>query len=286
MVLESLLYPLKAEKKPWEMLFLGALYNTVAIFLALWIFEKQSSFVMVFFTVLASVPIIYNTIKYEESKDLELDSEKKMLHEHNRAIALLGYFFLGVTISCVFWYTFLPAQTTGYLFEQQIGTLSQINNQVSSNVTGNVVGVNVLFKILFNNLKVLIFCILFSFIYGAGAIFILTWNATVIAAAIGNYIRSHLPNVALATGVGKITEYFSIISTGFFKYAIHGVPEILAYFYAGIAGGIISVAIIRNHFATEKSTALLLDIGELLLISLGFLIVGAILEVYVTPILF
>ena len=77
MVLESMLFPMKAEKKPWEMFFIGMLYSTIAVFLSLWIFEKQSSFVMVFFTVLACVPIVYNTMKFEESKDLKYDSEKK-----------------------------------------------------------------------------------------------------------------------------------------------------------------------------------------------------------------
>lgn len=286
MVLESLLWPLKAEKKPWEMLFIGLVYSTVAIFLSLWIFDKQASFAMVFFIVLASIPVFYSTFKFEEQKDLQMDTEKKLIHEHNRAIFALCFWFLGITISGVVWYVFLPSQTVSFVFNQQISTIAQINNNVSAGVTGLAVGSDVLFKILFNNLKVLIFCVLFSFIYGAGAIFILSWNASVISAAIGNFIRSNFAAIVAATGVSKITTIFMTVSTGFLKYAIHGIPEVLAYFYGGIAGGIISVAIIRNHFSSEKSSALLLDIGELLLISLGFLVVGAIFEVYITPNLF
>lgn len=286
MVLETLLFPMKAEKKPWEMFFIGLLYSTVAILLALWIFEKQSSFVMVFFTVLACVPIVYNTLKYEESKDMELNTEKKILHEHNKAIFFLAFLFLGITVSGVFWYLVLPSQTSGYLFEQQINTIAEINNRISPNVTGFATSTDALFKIFFNNLKVLMFCVLFAFVYGAGAIFILTWNATVISAAIGNFIKSNMVEVSSFIGLAKITGYFNVFSTGFLRYFIHGVPEILAYFYGGIAGGIISVAIIRNHFSTEKSSAIILDISELLLISLGFLIVGAIFEVYLTPRLF
>jgi uncharacterized membrane protein SpoIIM required for sporulation len=286
MVLESLLFPLKAEKKPWEMFFIGLLYSSVGIFLALWIFDKQSSFTMVFFIVLACVPIVHNTIKFEESKDLKLDSEKEIMHEHNRAILFLMFLFVGITVAGVFWYVVLPAQTVGYLFEQQIGTIAEINNRVSANITGQVTSTDILFKIFFNNLKVLIFCILFAFIYGAGAIFILTWNATVISAAIGNFIRSNLPAAASAIGIGKITGYFTIFSSGFLKYSVHGIPEILAYFYGGIAGGIISVAIIKNHFSTDKASNILLDVGELLLIGLGFLVIAAIFEVYVTPVLF
>ncbi|MBR9699999.1 stage II sporulation protein M [Candidatus Woesearchaeota archaeon] len=286
MVLESLLFPMKAEKKPWEMFFIGLLYSTVGIFLALWIFERQSSFVMVFFIVLACVPIVYNTLKWEESKDLELDSPKKILKEHNKAIMVLSFLFLGIIVSGVIWYVFLPAQKTGFLFEQQISTIAEINNKVSPDPTGLATSSSLFFRIFFNNIKVLIFCILFAFIYGAGAVFILTWNATVISAAVGNFIRSKLAPLAGLSAVGKATGYFTLVSAGFLRYAIHGIPEILSYFYGGIAGGIISVAIIKNHFATEKSADILFDVGELLLIAVGFVFIGAILEVFVTPLLF
>ena len=276
MVLESLLNPLKAEKKPWEMFFIGALYSTAAIFLSLWIFEKKASFVMVFLTVLACVPIIYNTLKFEESKDLKIDSETRLLMEHQRAIWVFSFLFLGIAVAGVIWYVILPIDVVGYLFEQQIATIAEINNDVSAGVTGFATSTDYLFRIFFNNLKVLIFSILFAFVYGAGAIFILTWNATVISAAIGHFIRSNFEKIG----------YFAAILVGFFKYSLHGIPEILAYFYGGIAGGIISVAIIKNHFASERGSMILLDVGELILIAIGFLIVAAIFEVYLTPVLF
>lgn len=276
MVLESILNPLKAEKNPWEMFFVGMLYTSAALFLSYWIFDKKSSFIMVFFIVLACVPVIYNTLKYEEFKDIKRNNDEKLYFEHNKAIAVFSFLFLGITIACVFWYLILPANMVGYIFEQQISTISDINNNVSGSITGFATSANILFKIFFNNLKVLIFCILFAFIYGAGAIFILTWNATVIAAAIGNFIKSNIANLG----------YPVAVLIGLLKYSIHGIPEILAYFYGGIAGGIISVALIKNHFSTDKSSILLLDIGELILISIGFLVIGSIFEVYLTPVLF
>ena len=91
MVLESLLNPLKAERKPWEMFFIGFLYSSIAILLSLWIFRDQASLVMVFFTVMACVPIVYNTMKLEESKDLVISKEKVLLKEHNKAIIFLMF---------------------------------------------------------------------------------------------------------------------------------------------------------------------------------------------------
>ena len=76
MVLESLINPRKAEGKPWETFFIGIIYSSVAIFLSLWIFKDYASLVMVFLTVTASVPLMYNIILFEEEKDKEIQDEK------------------------------------------------------------------------------------------------------------------------------------------------------------------------------------------------------------------
>ena len=64
MVLESLMKAKLAEKRPWDVFYLGILYASVAIFLSLWIFRDQTSLVMVFLTVMAAVPFMYRIILY------------------------------------------------------------------------------------------------------------------------------------------------------------------------------------------------------------------------------
>ena len=283
MVLESLLNPLKAEKRPWEMFFLGFVYSSIAILLSLWIFKDQTSLVMVFLTVMACVPIVYNTMKLEESKDLVISKERLLLKEHNKAIMFLMFLFFGITLSFVVWYVFLPSATLNIVFDKQISTIQSINNQVSGNAYQQF---STFSKILFNNIKVLSFAVLFAFVYGAGAIFILTWNASVIGTAIGSFIRSNLSQYAGLLGFEKFSSYFNVVSIGLLRYILHGIPEILAYFYGGLAGGIISVAIIKKHYKDEKFSHILFDISELLIISISFLLIAAFIEVYITPILF
>ena len=283
MVLESLLFPIKAEKRPWQMFFLGFLYASIGLFVALWIFRDQASLVMVFMITMAALPIFYNTMKFEESKDLIIDTESHILREHNKAISFFMYMFIGMTFACALWYSVLPTELVNSIFDKQVGTIQTINNQVSGHVIQNL---NIFSRILFNNLKVLAFSILFSFIYGAGAIFILAWNATVIGAAIGNFIRSNVSSYTNSLGFLQAGNYFHVVSIGLLKYSIHGVPEIAAYFYGGLAGGILSVAIIRKHFRTKKFPAIMVDFSELILIAIGFLVAAAFLEVYVTPVLF
>ena len=253
MVLESLLFPITAEKKPWQMFFLGFLYASIGLFVALWIFRDQASLVMVFMITMAAIPIFYNTMKLEESKDLLIDTESHILREHNKAISFFMYMFVGMTFACALWYSVL---------------------------------LNIFSRIFFNNLKVLAFSILFSLVYGAGAIFILAWNSTVIGAAIGNFIRSNVSSYTSSLGLLQAGNYFHVVSIGLLKYSIHGIPEIAAYFYGGLAGGILSVAIIRKHFKTNKFPAIMVDFSELILIAIGFLVAAAFLEVYVTPALF
>lgn len=283
MVLESLINPLKAENHPKTMFIHGFLYASFGFFLGLWVFNEHASLIMVFLTTMAAVPLIYNIIKVEEKKDLSIEIEKHLLKEHSKALTVFLYYFLGATLAFAFWYVVMPSNIVYTAFQVQTSTLNSLRGQV----TGNANSLSTyFFDILSNNLKVLIFCILFSFIYGVGAIFILTWNASVIGAAIGETIKTGFSQITSALHISTSHHYLGVLSFGLFRYAIHGIPEILSYFVAGLAGGIISSAVIRHDFGTKKFEKIILDSSVLLLSSLILVIVAAILEVYVTPLLF
>ena len=285
MVLESLITPFKAEQKPLKLLLLGAVFCTVAIFLSLWIFKSQASLIMVFLTSMAALPLIYNTIKMEEEKDLEGMEEKWLLKEHSKALRAFVFLFIGATLAFALWYVLLSSNVVGTLFQAQTATINAINSRVTAHISFNA-NMSFFSKIFLNNVKVLIFCILFSFVFGSGAIFILMWNASVIGTAIGNFTRSELARAASFIGFDKIAHYFQVISLGLLRYSLHGIPEILAYFVGGLAGGIIGIAVIKHDFGTTKFEHILLDSADLLLLSLGILFIAALLEVFVTPIIF
>lgn len=283
MVLESIIDAFRAENKPSKLIFLGFFYTSIACALSFWIFESQSSLVFVFLIVMASIPLIMNIIKEEEKKDISDFHERVLLKEHGKALNAFMMLFIGITLATTLWYVALPATTTNTLFQTQTSTINQINGRVTGLAFGNL---DVFGKIFFNNLKVLIFCILFSFLYGSGAIFILTWNASVIGTAIGNFIRTNLATIAHLVGFEHTAGYLKIVSLGLLKYVIHGVPEILAYFIGGLAGGIISIAVIRHDFEGRKFEHIILDTADLLLLSVLILFLAAIFEVYITPVVF
>lgn len=286
-MLESIISPDNAEKHPWKLFFIGFVYASLALFLSLWIFKQYASLVAVFLTVLASVFLVHRTLKLEEKKDIDLKEETSMLKEHAKALFFLVFLFLGFVVAFSFWYIVLPADTAQVAFESQISTITSINKFTSSAISGGAVSSGaLLLKIFFNNFKVLFFCILLAFFYGAGVTFILVWNASVIGAAIGNFVRSSIAQVTAQLGFASLSHYFSIYSLGLLRYLTHGVFEILAYFTAALAAGIISIAVINHDYKNAKFIKVIKDSFSLIFLSIIVLVIAALIEVYITPLMF
>ena len=279
MVLESLFNPFKLKKRPWEVFLVGFFYSVIGLMLSYFVFREIAGILMVFLIVIAALPVIYTIIKNEEELDLKYDKEWKLLKEHTKVIIFFIFLFLGITAALVLSYIFLPSDVSQNVFSLQERAIANVNN----NVQGGAVQFSFFLKIFLNNLKVLFFCLIFSLLYGTGAIFILTWNASVIAAAMGNLIKTKLASVASLVGFPSISAYFGVAAFGFMRYMTHGILEITAYFTAGLAGGIISIALIKHNLRENR---VLTDALDLIFISLGFLLVASVIEVYVTPLFF
>ncbi len=272
MVFEALVNPLSAEKRPWEMFFIGMIYSSLAIVLSLYIFKEYASLVMIFLTVLASIPILYAAARIEEKKDLVIESKFLLLKEHSKALSFFMFLFVGFVVSFSLWYVFLPDDTTTILFKAQVKEIASVHRSMA---TGNAIDTLGAFgAIFFNNIMVMAVALLFAFFYGVGAIFILTWNASIIGAAIGNFVVASQSHIATAFPMGLL------------RYSLHGIPEMLAYFMAGLAGSIISIAISRHDFGSGKFKKVVVDSLDLMFMAVLVLFVAALLEVFVTPVFF
>lgn len=282
-MLEMIMKPRRAERKPWEMFFIGLVYSSIALLVVSFIFSgdsvlsKYSGIILVLLTVLACLPFMYYVIKLEEGKDLEINDEGRLVKEHWKALSALMWLFFGFVVGFSFWYIAMPGQTATS-FNAQIEVFCSINspndysncleqNGISSITGGATSNAGFALGIFSNNVKVLIVTLFFSLAFGAGAIFILVWNASVIATAIGMFAKGSL--------IG--------MPCGLFRYLIHGLPEIAAYFVAALAGGIISVAIIRRDLDGERKWSILQDAIILVIIALLILLISAVVEVYLTP---
>lgn len=285
-MLEMILSPRKAEREPWEMVFVGIFYATLSILLVNWIFagdavlSKYSGILVVTFTVMFSIPFMYYAIKNEEDKDMRYEGMFKIMKEHMKALYSFLFLFLGFIIAFSFWYMVLASNQS---FKAQIETYCMINRPANFNEcvadygvkgkttpTAFLTAKDKFFMIFANNIYVLIFTLVFSLIFGAGAIFVLAWNASVIAAAVGIFAKSNLSDLPL----------------GIARFMIHGLPEIAAYFIAALAGGIVSVAVIKHDIRSEKFWNILQDSLNLLILAVIVLFIAALVEVFITPKLF
>lgn len=292
-MLEMLLDPKRGEKRPWELFLVGIIYAGLSLVLANWLFSgnpvfaKHISILTITFTVMFSIPFFYFVIKGEEKKSYSDDWKKNSLfRKHSAIISALLWLFLGFVVGYSLGYMLFPG-LVGEAFQAQIEQYCSINmpSQISECVTryGDVITGNFALSvsgqvsakeyasnIFMNNLSVMIFSVIFSLIFGAGAIFILAWNASVIAAAVGIFAQSSVSNLPVALA----------------RYMIHGLPEIGSYFVAALAGGIVSLALVRNDIRSEKFWDALNDAFYLILFAVGLLVLGTIIEVFVTPALF
>jgi len=289
-MLEMILSPRRSERRPWELFFIGLFYAALSIIMVTWIFSgdmvlsEYSGILVVTFAVMFSMPYIYYTIKYEEEKDSQIEGSFRLLREHSKAIHAFLWLFLGFIIAFSLLYIAM-GDTNNY--KVQVETYCAINSpnnydscttqygvtgKITSgtHLTGNMTKMTLFGGIFTNNLYVLIFTIIFSLIFGAGGIFILTWNASVIAAAMVIFSKKDIFSLPLSLT----------------RYMIHGFPEIAAYFVGTLAGGIIGISILKKEFKTEKFWNILHDSLLLIISAIVILLIAAFIEVFITPAIF
>ncbi|MBU3907407.1 MAG: stage II sporulation protein M [Nanoarchaeota archaeon] len=282
-MLEMLINPKDAEKSPWKMFFIGLVYASLSLLIVQWFFSndvvlsKFAGMLVVTFTVLFSLPYMYYMIKQEEEEDETVQGFLGVWKMHSDALYGFMWLFLGFVVAFSFWFIILQNYS---LFNAQVETYCMINhpggiqdcvNQydfpAKVATTGAATKEMRFLSILENNVYVMIFTLLFSLIFGAGAIFILAWNASVISAAVGIFTKYQIKDIPL----------------GVLRYMIHGFPEIAAYFVTALAGGIVGVGVIRNGIINPKFLKILENSIILIFIAILILITAAAIEVYITP---
>ena len=287
-MLESIMNPTKSERGPWKMFFVGIIYASLSLLLVHWFFRdtlsEASGMIVVAFCIMFSLPYMYFIIKKEEQMDEQVEGLMSIWKIHKDAIYSLMWLFLGFIIAFSFWYIVLQDSN---LLNFQVQTFCQINNpgniqgcvsqysfgnlnSAATGVTGNATSGTRFFSILENNVYVMIFTLVFSLIFGAGAIFVLVWNASVISAAVGIFTKYQISELPL----------------GLARYLIHGFPEIAAYFITALAGGIFGVGILRHGWKDKRTLRVIENAVILLFVAITILILADIIEVYITPLLF
>lgn len=218
------------------------------------------------FALISSSYIMTAIIRREElmeEKAIRAHYSKGFWERHRKDLLIFLYFFGGATLAFAVWTMLLPADT----FQVQIPSICAMRPYLSvcdsPMITGSVTSPSVSFmNILTNNLRVTAFSFVFAFIFGAGAVFILLWNAGILGICIGLMSRS-----------------LAEIPVNSIRFLPHGIPEIAGYILAGLAGSLISIAIIRKADRDIlKSVAW--DSAVVLIVGVVLVVLGAFIEAY------
>ncbi|MBI4163212.1 MAG: stage II sporulation protein M [Candidatus Aenigmarchaeota archaeon] len=272
MVLESILNPKNAEDKPWHIFVIAFIYTFIGVFFAHQLFPNQSSTLAVAIITILFIPFFENLFELEEEKDdaaVKGGKKQNIFGRHKQAISVFSSFFMGIIVAMTFIFIFMP---TVNVFTLQAQTIEGFSGRVVSDTTGAVVDQGDFTRFFVNNTGVMILIFVMSLMLGAGAIFVLVWNASVIAVYVGLIVKSLASN-----GLNLTTAYLYGVPVGLGSIALHGIPEIAAYFVAGISGGILGVGVIREKLNSKefhfifKDSLVFLAIAEILIIAAAFI---------------
>jgi len=270
MVLEFLIqYELK---KPLHLFLTGVFFSSVSVMISAALFSHAPSMVVVAFMTLPLVYVFTDILKSESVREADTHDLKTLFFENIDLAKIYLYLFLGMVVGISVWFTILPKEILANIFSEQLYNLNQIGV-----TTGFATNPEVFTLIALNNIKLVLLCTLLSFVFSAGALFILSWNASVVGVAIGSLVSrlqatGQAAGIALAQGLGLGTAY----------YILHLVPEVVAYFYASVAGAFISSAMLRYEPFSKPSNRLMVIALALVCISIALILLGALVEIQIS----
>ena len=268
-MLESFISLEEITKRPYLMFVWSFVLASIAFFLSTKVsfrFSLNGNLVNlsgIFSVIFILIPAAYfltNLINREEEREesyIKKKYRKGIWERHEKDALVFVCFFFGLAIAFAFWSFFLQSD----FFQIQKIEINRIIG-VSGQITGRATGGLSFIDIWFNNLGVVGLSFVFSLLFGAGVAFILVWNASLLGVRIAQ----------LSSGVHEI----ALKSLPFLP---HGIFEITSFVLAGMSGGLISAAIIREHHKKGVFSKVLIDAGILFVLALVLVTVGAWIEV-------
>jgi uncharacterized membrane protein SpoIIM required for sporulation len=266
-MLESVLRPDWLEQNPRYAFIIGFTYSLIAIFSAKIIFSSSQGIASIAFLSLLLVPSLNAILNIEELQDVHSKkfSLKRIFKDHSDILEVYMMLFFGIFIAYALLSLVYPNLLVRGVFDNQL--------KVIGIATGQASGIILSFDSIFwNNLKVFFIFFFLSLIFGGGSVLFLAWNASVWGVVFA-YTAVNQANIWAA--------FASILA----KILPHMITEAAAYFFAIVAGGIMSVAVLREKAGSVKFSYVVKDGAVFVAVGLALLILGAILEVYLYPVL-
>lgn len=319
MAIEQLISSKKLKESALYCTLIGFFCSIVGIILSLRIFPEYVSVIMITFTILPLVGVMYKLVNDEE-KQYEL-------HKHvlwkNPVLKVFSFLFLGMLLAYTIAFITIPQPMAENVFSHQLNALYTLGGPTAQSVAGicnaqvmkdnqfnycqsadlnddgvfeaiyyhdkkpaqvgdnrgNLFGYDwFVFKIIFlNNFRLLLLIFLLSLIFGAGALFVLAWNASILGVFFGSAIGEVVNRTVGAA-------LYASLSITVWTIWLHGVPEFIAFFLSAISGGTLGIVLIKRKFQDPLFNNVIRQSCAVLISSLLLLTIAALIEVFVLKI--
>jgi len=264
-MLEQLLKEKWIEHRQIYAFFLGLIYTLVAYLTATIFFKEAYSIATMFLVTILLVPSLMKLLNIEEKIERK-NGTKYFLKNHAPIFETYIFLFLGILVGyLVFGLFSIGTERFSNLFDYQLNFLKS-QNALDFNKT-YYEPVNKALVLFTNNIMVAMIAFVLSLFYGAGAIFLVVFNASIFSAFILSFIHK--------IGQGM---HFSAMAV----FSLHLIPELIGFLFAAVAGGVISKALLREKFGTEEFNNVFKDAIIILIIAAALILIAAILETFVT----
>jgi hypothetical protein len=262
MVFERLYSAKFLHDRPYTGFLLGIAYTILGLFIALMIFPNDPAVIAVGITSLFLLPSLASLTNSDEiTKKTDF---KQFLKDTIPHVKVYVFIFFGIFFTFAFFSMFLPKLAVNHIFKIQLNI-----------VTGQATNFSwPLFWDLFTwNMQVLGMCFILSLVAGNGAIVFIAWNASVWGTVFGN-----LAKTAALTSTANVGIVFMLIILSVLP---HTLLEGLSYMISTISGTTLSDGIVKQQMLTRKMRNILVFNLILLLIGVGVLAFGMLVETYV-----
>lgn len=264
MVFERLYSAEFLHDRPYFGFLLGIGYTILGLFIAIMIFPNDPALIAVGITSLLLMPSLAQLSDSQEivgRKSTSFLGFLKITVPHAKVYA---YIFFGILFTFAGFSIMLPKLAAGHLFNVQL-----------SIITGQAIRFSwPLFWDLFTwNLQVLGLCFFLSLVAGNGAIFFIAWNASVWGTIFGNLAKT----AAIISTANPFILFVLVILSVF----PHTFLEGMSYIISTLAGTTLSDGIVKEEFTSRKMWTIFKYTGLLLLIGVGVLLLGMMVETYV-----
>lgn len=251
---------------------LGVVYSVIGILISSVLFPGDPALVAVAFTALLLLPELYKIFDIQARRQrVEQQTYLRSLWRDDvEVVRIYVFLFLGILLVYALGTIFLPSLQTNNLFREQLEVRFGQGFAGSATATFSP---DLFFSLLSNNFLVLIACFVLALLTGDGAIFLITWNASVWGTIFGLTAK----NAALFAGQSPFF-FFGLIMLIVFP---HMIIEGLSYFLAAISGSVISKDVLLEEFASSRFFEVFTFNLYLFLFALFFLLLGAFVETFV-----